>query len=235
MRVPLPAAGMMPHMPVTSPPRQLRTRSRKPRSFRGRGGAAVCSASVRSRARRAIASRSASDSAIAASVSSVCRRDEDLASRLEEGVQPLPGVADDRRAAGGGLEQPPGRTPAHARHRVARDVQGEPRRAVERRMGGGRHMPDEPDIVRPGEILRVLRAADDEAVGRTLPGGSTNRRSTPPDGRPRRCRDRKAPPRNGRRAGPGGAGRDRPSRRAAWRGGRPACRATRRERARRCS
>src|SRR6476661_5396067 len=58
------------------------------------------------------------------SVASVARHD-DLVAEREEIRQARPVVADDRRAAGCGLEEATGWTPAHARHRGARDVEGD--------------------------------------------------------------------------------------------------------------
>src|SRR3954469_6455253 len=59
--------------------------------------------------------------------------DEDLPARLEERVQAIPAIRQDRRAAGGGLEQSSGGTPAHVRHGLARDIEGEPRGGKEGR------------------------------------------------------------------------------------------------------
>ena len=163
MRVPLPAAGMMPHIGISLPAlRQQRFAALRP-------GARRCARpSVRS-ARRGADRRQLGVAAIERRQHVIGRPgDQDFAVGHEEFVETLPPVADDRSGAGGRLEQPPRRAPADRGHRVPRDVERQPRRRVEPRVLGRQHMAEKEDVVRPGEIAGVLRAADDEASLRPL-------------------------------------------------------------------
>src|SRR4051794_35076452 len=81
-------------------------------------------------------------------------------------IQTFPSVADDRSAAGCRLEQSTGRTPSHLRHGASGYVEGQPRRAEEGGVLGRRQMANEIDIRRPGKILRVLRTPDQEPATR---------------------------------------------------------------------
>src|SRR3954463_15796426 len=85
------------------------------------------------------------------------RRDQDLLTRLEELVEPFPPVADDRGATRGRFEQSAGWAIAHFRHRSARHIERQRRRAIERWMLRWREMPHVMDVWLPGKPLRILR------------------------------------------------------------------------------
>ena len=78
-------------------------------------------------------------------------------------LQPIPAVADDRRAAGSGLEQTHAGRPAGADHVSARDVERKALPAIELRMLRRRQMVDPLDVGRPVDRRRVLRSGDHEA------------------------------------------------------------------------
>src|SRR5215218_10451324 len=85
-------------------------------------------------------------------------RDEQLLARREEALDPFPVIAQDRRAARGRLEQSARRAEAHLRHRAARHVQRDRRRAEERRMLGWRQVANEEQVRQPGKIVWIRRA-----------------------------------------------------------------------------
>src|SRR5436305_560340 len=60
----------------------------------------------------------------------------DFAAGLEECIEPVPDIADNRSTTGCGLEQPARWTPAHLGHRAPGDIQRQPGRTEERRMLG---------------------------------------------------------------------------------------------------
>ena len=86
-----------------------------------------------------------------------CRCDEDFVTRLEELVETLPLVGDDRRAAGSRLEEAARRAIPHFRHRTARDVQRQCGRTIERWMFRRRQMRDVVNVRFPSEPVGVLR------------------------------------------------------------------------------
>src|SRR4051812_8386033 len=90
-------------------------------------------------------------------------RDKNLLIWREKFIESFPPIAHDRHAASRGFEQAPRGAIAHFGHRAPRDVERETGRAVESCMHRWRDVPDEMDVARPREILRVLRAADEEA------------------------------------------------------------------------
>ena len=107
----------------------------------------------------------------AASTSSVELAVNNFLADREERIEPLPLVADQAGAAAGRFEQAPGRRPARLRHVAARHVQGQAGRRIKRRMFRGRQMPDEIDVVAPGEIGGILRAGQNKApLGQTTRG-----------------------------------------------------------------
>src|SRR5690606_6301982 len=95
--------------------------------------------------------------------------DHDLFPWSEEVPDAGPGVADDRRAAGRSLEQPARGTPAATRHRLARDIQRQPRTGIEIRMIVRRQVPHEVDVLGPRERLGIPRTGYDEAPLRPPP------------------------------------------------------------------
>src|SRR5437764_12705260 len=97
--------------------------------------------------------------------------DDDLALWREELVEALPPIADDRRAAGGRLEQAPGRTPAERGHWLPRHVECRSGRGVEFWMLVCSYMAPKKYIARPREVGGVLCAANDETVLRPTPRG----------------------------------------------------------------
>ncbi len=90
--------------------------------------------------------------------------------------------------------RPDGQKPI-SRHRRAGGIQRKPRGGVERRMLRRRQVADKVDVLRPREIRRILRAADQESL-RAAAAGPAPGAGAPesPAGRRRRCRDRRAPP-----------------------------------------
>src|SRR4051794_3424613 len=138
MRLPLPAAGTMPHMSRALGMGEARGRSRARR---------LDMALEFGEARRArvlgkhTVARGASDALLRRLVKIEgrqrlvrCANDECLRTRREKMIESVEPVGDDRRAAGGGFEQTPRGAPPIGRHVGARDVQGEPRGREERRM-----------------------------------------------------------------------------------------------------
>ncbi len=101
-------------------------------------------------------------------IAAVSRDDHGLAGR-EEAFDPLPPVADEWRAARGGLEEANARGPAGGHHVGPRYVQGESLAAVELGMLAGRQMFDARDVFRPVDVLRIARPGHDEAHVRQAP------------------------------------------------------------------
>src|SRR5262249_7314469 len=96
---------------------------------------------------------------------------QDLAGGLEEVVKAVPLVADERDAAGGGLEQPARRAVAHLRRGGASHAQGQAGRAVKGRVVPRRNVGTEVDVVGPRKLGRVLRAGDEEPQVGAAAGG----------------------------------------------------------------
>src|ERR1051326_7444259 len=92
--------------------------------------------------------------------------DEELLAGRQESGEPFPVVTEERGAAGGGFEEAAGRAVAHLRHRAARDVERQPGGAEEGRVLRRRDVPDEEYVLRPGKVLRIHGAAEEEAPGR---------------------------------------------------------------------
>src|SRR5438105_2902661 len=124
MRVPLPAAGMIPHMPST-----LHTFGFRPRRHGGAGLFQECGQFCRTffggmLVEHALSAGFANLGELA--VAEVERgqdvvgspHDHDIAPRIEELVEPVPPVAQHRHTARRRLEQPPGRAPAVIGHRL---------------------------------------------------------------------------------------------------------------------
>src|SRR5690348_16298135 len=83
-------------------------------------------------------------------------RDQNLAAWLEELVDAVPPVADDRRAARGCFEQPDAWRPAVADHVGTRDIQRVALRVVEGAMLTRRQMRDVLDVARPPDVGWIL-------------------------------------------------------------------------------
>ncbi len=94
--------------------------------------------------------------------------DQDLGARSKERVEALPLVADDRRAASGGFEQPHARRIPGGNHVGAREVEGETLTVVESAVAGGRQVLDALHVAWPNDVLRILRAGDDEPTRRQI-------------------------------------------------------------------
>ena len=120
-----------------------------------RCGRQGCARAPRRRSRAASSTDSSSST-----TSSLAVGEEDLAAGLEQAVEPVPGVGDDRRRAGRGLEQPHAGRPAGGDHVGARDVQREARGGVECGVLGRRQMLDPLDVRRPVDAVGILRAGD---------------------------------------------------------------------------
>src|ERR671923_2844757 len=89
--------------------------------------------------------------------------DENLVAEVEEGGQAVPVVADDRRAAGGGLEEAHAWRVAGRDHVGSRDVQRKLLRVVEGPVLPWREVRHASHVARPPDGLRILRPRDDEA------------------------------------------------------------------------
>ena len=141
---------------------------------------------------------------------------EDLRPGLEEMLEPGPGVAHDRRAARGRLEQPHARRIPGLHHVLAGHVQRVAKPVVERPVLGGRQVDDALHVGGPRDRLRILRSDDDEAAIRATarPRSASGGRGPAGD---QRCRCRGNPCRSdGRRVCPrGSTDRDRQSNTAA--------------------
>ena len=129
--------------------------------------AAVCAASTRARARAAIS--------LPRRLLSVPQdRDHrlgivhqlDLDARLEQRLQSSPAIGQDRRAAGGSLEQAHARRPSGRDHVRARDVQRVAAGSVKGGMTFRRHVLEPRDVGRPFDRGGILRAGDDEGLVR---------------------------------------------------------------------
>src|SRR6185437_13958239 len=90
--------------------------------------------------------------------------EEDLLPGSEEPLDSLPSVAQYRSRACGGFEEPAGRAETHRGHVAARHVQCQAGRGIVGRMLGRRDVSHEPDVAGPGEIGRVARTAEHEAL-----------------------------------------------------------------------
>ena len=90
-------------------------------------------------------------------------RDEDFCPGLEETVESLPDVAENRRSAGGRFEQPAGGTVAHLGHGSTRHVERDARGRVKGGVFGRGKMPDEEDVFGPGKLDRILCPADQKS------------------------------------------------------------------------
>ena len=122
-------------------------------------------------------------------------RDEDLLAGAEQLVEPVPAVADDRHAAGGGFEQPHAGAVAGADHVGARDVQGEAlpvvERAVLRRAADARSARRWParrspsGYCGPATTKRPLRPAAGPARAAAAPAAAGGRRCRCPGSRGR--------------------------------------------------
>ena len=198
MRLPLPAAGMMPHMAQASsrataaparPPERVELRARC---------AAVCSSSVRSRARRGRSRASSArrhSSASSASLGGRARPGSRGPARRTRPAPPTSRSGSARRTPPPRTAGPTGSSPSRAIAR-ARDVQRQARRAVEGRVLRRRHVPDEEDVRRPGEVLRILRAADHEPLVRAAAAPARRTAAPAPPAGPRHtCRDTRGRPR----------------------------------------
>src|SRR6185437_6006588 len=156
MRVPFPAAGTMPHISrlLTDGTAGVRVLQCGDQIRRASLRTVLIEHPLAGAARNRRQLRARSDECRDRRLRVV--RHQYLAARLEERIEPVPLVGQDRHAARGRLEQPPRRAPAHRRHRRARHVQRHPCRAVERGMLRRRQMAHEEDVRRPGELPRIL-------------------------------------------------------------------------------
>ena len=210
MRLPVPAAGMIPHM-LRPPSRRGRGASGardSPAGVRVRRArrADVCSASARSRrapgdpppARR----RDRSSAASASSVSRATRISRPGSKKRR--ARPTQSVSIGAPQAAASNSRPDGHQPISA-IACAGHVQRQPRRGEERRVLGRRQVADEVDVVRPGEIRRDTARRRSRTAARAA--AAPARRTAPPAppaGRRRRCRDRTD---RSHSAAPGGTGR----------------------------
>src|SRR5690606_34796946 len=86
-----------------------------------------------------------------------------------DGVKPVPAVADDRRSAGRCLKQSDARRKARFNHVRPGEIEGKALAAIERGMGRGLDVLDALGVVRPDDVVRILRAGNDEAEVRSAP------------------------------------------------------------------
>ena len=91
--------------------------------------------------------------------------DQYFASRLEELLDPFPGVGNDARAGAGRLEHPGRRAEAVGRHAVAADVQHRQRRGVEGVMVAREDVAEIADIGRQGLVVPAAAAEQKLSVG----------------------------------------------------------------------
>jgi phosphomannomutase len=91
-------------------------------------------------------------------------RQDNFAARLEEMLDALPGVAQQRCTAGSGLEQAAGRAESCRGHVCASDVERQAGGAEKSRVVGGRDMGDVPDVGCPGKVRRITGAANHEVL-----------------------------------------------------------------------
>src|SRR3954452_17767351 len=163
IRLPRPAAGIIPH--ISGLRRRERAALRLPRSFKqlnqlvGTPPRAVLlerplPGAARHRLQLPIAQLKRCDH-IGGSAGQ-----NDFLTGLEECIEPVPDIAEDRRTACGRLEQASGRTPAPFHHRPPGHVKSKARGAKKGRVLGRWQVADEIDVGRPREVLWVLRAAN---------------------------------------------------------------------------
>jgi hypothetical protein len=97
--------------------------------------------------------------------------DEDFLTRPQETIESLPGVAQQRRAACGGLEQAAGRAISHRGHFGAGHVERQAGGTEKPRMSVGGHVTDEPQVLGPGKAIRITGATQHKTVVRPPAGG----------------------------------------------------------------
>ena len=97
--------------------------------------------------------------------------DEDFHAGAQEAIEPLPRVAQQRRAARGGLEQAAGRAISHGGHFGPGHIERQPRGAEKPGMPVGGHVTDEPQVICPGKVVGIAGAAQHETLAPPAPGG----------------------------------------------------------------